>query len=694
MKRVLKISGLDCPVCAEALRGDLLKIKGVNDALVDYVTQTITLETENEECIKKAIKIANAFEEVKVLEGGRYETKEESRAKEWWQIGVSALLFIVAFSLELFVEAAFIQWVIYPAYAAAYIVVGYPVLLSTVKNVRKGRIFDENFLMTVASLGAVALGEYGEGVAVMLLYQLGELLQSIAVGSSRKSVAELMELKSERAVRIANGGQEEVSPEELIVGDIVLVKAGEKAPADGLLLSEGAVLDRKSLTGEAELVTVRNHEEILSGSVNAGNAYELQITRPYEESAVGRILDMVENAAAGKAEPEKFIAKFSRYYTPIVCVLALLLAVVAPLVAGLAAGDGLSFKDLPRWVNSALTFLVISCPCALVISVPLTYFSGVGKCAKQGILVKGATHLDTLAQVDIFAFDKTGTLTKGDFTVRAAQAANGGSGEALLRLAAALEKGSAHPIAKAFAGVETPLIAKNVQEIAGKGLIGIVDGKTTLLGNEKLLQERGISVRTEESVYTRVYVAQEGEYAGYIEIGDCVKAEAKEAIFALKALGIKRTAMLTGDYAARAKSIANEVGTYEVNAELLPDEKLLCVEKLKREGKVAYVGDGINDAPVMTAADCAISMGKIGSAAAVEASDIVLLKDDLTGAAKAVKIARKTRRIVLQNVVFSIGMKVAFMALGAWGVLPLWLAVFADVGVMLLAVLNSFRVRI
>ncbi len=691
MKKILKISGLDCPVCAEALQGDIQKIKGVNAAQVDYVTQTIVVEVENEDVIKKVIKTANNFEEVKVLEGGRYVLKEEKHKKEWLQITLAGLLLCAGILWGIFLKNI-CAWAVYLFYGGAYLTVGYPVLLSTVKNLAKGRIFDENFLMTVASLGAMALGEFIEGVAVMLLYQLGELLQSLAVGASRKSVAELMQLKSDRAVKLQEGAQMEVSPEALRVGDIVLVKAGEKAPADGVLLGEIALLDKKSLTGEAEPVQVTKAEEILSGSINAGNAYEMQILRPYEESAVARILDMVENATANKAKPEKFIAKFSKYYTPIVCILALILALVAPLVGGLLADGRLYFKDLPRFVNSALTFLVISCPCALVISVPLTYFSGIGVCAKQGILVKGATHLDCLAQADIFAFDKTGTLTKGDFTVRFAEPIAGVSEAELLSIAAAMEKGSAHPIAKAFAGIETALYVKDLQEFLGKGLSGLIDGEEVLLGGEKWLRERGINLPKAESVYSSVYIAKRGKYLGRIEIGDRLKEEASEALIALKKLGITRTVMLTGDRHARAKVIANEVGMYEVKAELLPHDKLVAVEKLKMEGRVAYVGDGINDAPVMTASGCALSMGKIGSAAAVEAADIVLLQDDLRGIPKGVRIARKTRAIVLQNVLFSIGMKGIFMALGALGVLPLWLAVFADVGVMLLAVLNSFRV--
>ncbi len=693
MKKVLRICGLDCPVCAEALQGDIQKIKGVRSVSVDYVTQTIALEYENDDALKKAIKTANNFEEVRVLDGGRYVAKVESHKKQWIQIVVSVGLLLVGILFEYAFRFSASIYFAYAFYAGAYLAVGYPVLISTVKNVSKGRVFDENFLMTVASIGAIALGEMLEGVAVMLLYQLGELLQALAVGSSRRSVAELMELKSERAILLDGEEQKEVEPEALKVGDIVLVKAGEKAPADGELLSENAVLDVKSLTGEAELRGVKAGEEILSGSINAGGTYELKVLRPYVDSAVGRILDMVENASAGKAEPEKFIAKFSKIYTPAVCILALLLAVVAPLVGGLIVENRLYFYDFPRFLKTALTFLVISCPCALVISVPLTYFSGVGACAKRGILVKGATYLDVVAKAKTIAFDKTGTLTEGDFTVRAVTPRAGVSEGELIALVAAVEKGSAHPISKAFAGVETSLRAEEIYEKAGKGLTAKIAGENILVGSEQLLMEEGINFERIESVYTLVYVAKNGEFFGVIEIGDRLRAEAKEGLSELKKQGISRAVVLTGDKEKRAMAIANEVGMYEVNAELLPDEKLKKAGELKKDGALIYVGDGVNDAPVMMAADCAVSMGKLGSAAAVEASDMVLIADDLRSLPKAIAIAKKTRKIVLQNIVFSIAMKVAFMALGAVGILPLWLAVFADVGVMLLAVVNSFRVR-
>ncbi len=693
MKRILHIENLDCPVCAEALEGDLSKIKGVNSVVVDYVTQTITLDIESEESLSKVVKKTNKFEEVRVLDGGMYEAKGKNHRKEWLQIGVSAALFLLGalFSLVFLFPAAKI--LSYIAYGGAYVAVGYPVLLSTAKNIAKGRLFDENFLMTVASVGAMALGEVMEGVAVIFLYQLGELLQSIAVGSSRRSVAELMQLKSERAILVEDGQRREVSPETLKVGDIALVKAGEKTPADGELLTEQALIDTKSLTGEAGLKKIERGQEVLSGAINAGNAYEIKVLRPYEDSAVGRILDMVENAAAGKAVPEKFIAKFAKVYTPVVCGLALAIALLAPLFNGLTALGKFSFYDVPRWVRTALAFLVISCPCALVISVPLTYFSGLGACAKKGILVKGATYLDTVAQAKTVAFDKTGTLTEGVFTVRKVTPVKAGGEKELLQIVAAVEKHSAHPVAKAFEGVETSLLAEEVDEIAGKGMTAKIGGEKVVVGSDRFLREGGFSLDEYDGAYTLVCVAKGGAYLGCVEIGDAAKKEAKESIRALQNLGIERIVMLTGDGEKRARSVANEVGASEVNAELLPDGKLLAAEKLKKTGKLLYIGDGVNDAPVMMAADCALSMGKLGSAAAIEASDMVLISDDLRSVPQAVAIAKKTRKIALQNIIFSIAMKVGFMALGVAGVLPLWLAVFADVGVMLLAVCNSFRVR-
>lgn len=691
-KTILHLENLDCPVCAEELQSDLQKIKGVKSVLVDYLSQTITLDAENEETIAKVVKKANTFEEVRVLDGDRYEMKSNRRLREWCMIGISTLFFLAGILLEHLASGMVAKVFCYLCFAVAYVTVGYPVLVSTAKNIVKGRVFDENFLMTIASLGAIVIGEVSESVLVMLLYQIGELLQSIAVGSSRNSVAELMKLKSEQATIVVDGEQKIVRPEEVQVGDIVLVKAGEKVPVDGVLLDENATLDTKSLTGEAELRSFKKGEEILSGCINAGGMYEMKAVRPYQDSAVSKILDMVENASSGKAAPEKFITKFARIYTPVVCIAALVIAICSPLLSGLILDGRLYFKDWMRWLQSALTFLVISCPCALIISVPLTYFSGIGACAKKGILVKGATYLDVVAKVKTVAFDKTGTLTEGNFVICDVHAQKG-SEEELLGLIAAVERGSSHPIAKAFAALETEYVAENVTEEAGRGLRALINGEQVLVGNEKLLREENVDFVSVESAYTVVYLAKNGEYLGYAEIGDRIREEAKSTIDGLKQMGIKRLVMLTGDGERRAQKIANELDMYEVNAQLLPVDKLEKAEELKKDGALMYVGDGINDAPVMVTADCAVSMGKLGSAAAVDASDLVLISDDLSSLPKSVKIAKKTRTIVLQNIVFSIAMKIGFMVLGVLGVLPLWLAVFADVGVMLLAVLNSFRVR-
>lgn len=694
VKKVLHIENLDCPVCAEALQSDLAKIKGVHSVCVDYVTQTIAAETENQAVLQKIVDKANKFEEVRVLDGGRYAAKGKNRRlKSWILIAVSALLFVVATVLEYTLTGLAVDIIRYILYGAAYLCVGYPVLISTAKNICKGKIFDENFLMTIASVGAIVLGEYGESVLVMLLYQIGELLQSIAVDSSRASVTNLMQLKCEWANKLTDGECKQVKPEDLRVGDTVLVKAGEKAPTDGVLLSKNATLDMKSLTGESELRTAHEGDEILSGSINEGGVYELKVTRVYQDSAVGRILDMVENAAQGKAKPEKFIAKFAKFYTPIVCILAVLFAVCAPLAHGLIADGSLYFKDFWRWLQSALTFLIISCPCALVISVPLTYFSGIGVCAKKGILVKGATYLDVLSTAKVIAFDKTGTLTQGNFALCGVFPEAGMDERELLALIAATERASSHPIARAFDGIKTEYTAKEVTEYAGRGIQATIEGKSVLVGNADFMTERAIkfSKHTEENAV--VYIAYDGKYMGAVEIGDQLRDEAKSVINSLKKCNFQYVVMLTGDRKEKALKIANEVGIDEVNAELLPDEKLKKAEELKKDGGLVYIGDGINDAPVMMAADCSVSMGKLGSAAAIEASDLVLIADDLAALPKLIKIARKTRAIVLQNILFSIVMKTAFMVLGAIGFLPLWLAVLADVGVMLLAVLNSFRIR-
>lgn len=751
MKKTLRLQGLDCAGCAAELEAQIASIKGVGEASVSFVTQKLTVSYTEDSVLARVIDCVENFEEVRVLADeetsrkiaqkhthgdgeshhhehhehhhahggcgcgcecghthGQYHKEShenshehvhthhetgEDRKKAWFWIGFSAVFFIIAQVLDGVFQGLIANIFAWGCFAAAYISVGAPVLLATVKNIRKGRVFDENFLMTVASLGAVCIGEISEGVLVMLLYQIGELLQSIAVGSSRKSVAALMELKSERANLFIENEVQEVEPESLSIGDTVLVKTGEKIPVDGVLTDDMAVLDTKSLTGEAVPKTVEQGGELLSGCINVGGAFRMRVERLYENSAVGRILDMVENAASGKAAPEKFITKFARYYTPAVCMSALALALFAPLLTGIITTGAFAFINAAYWIKVALTFLVISCPCALIISVPLTYFSGIGRCAKNGVLVKGAVYLDVAAKAKQVAFDKTGTLTEGSFRIRGIHAESGINDKELLALATALERASAHPIAAAFLGQDTPYFAENVTEIAGRGLVASVNGKETLVGNEKLLAERGVVLKNRDSAYSLVYVAQAGKYLGCIEVGDTLRAEAAAAVNALKTMGFTRLVMLTGDGQARAKKIAEEIGLQEVRAGLLPDEKLKAAEELKAQGEVLYIGDGINDAPVMATANCSVSMGKLGSAAAIEASDMVLISDNLSTLPKGIAIARKTRAIVIQNIVFSLVMKLTFMVLGACGVLPLGLAVFADVGVMLLAVLNSFRAR-
>ena len=698
MQKVIQLQGLDCAGCAAELEEIIGKIEGVSEVSLAFVTQKLTVEYDGEETLAKILYEANHFEDVRVVENGedRPQSKVNSptsknRFWQWLIISASAVFFLAGVLLEKLCVGTLAQIFTYVCYAIAYFSVGYPVLVATAKNIAKGKIFDENFLMTVASIGAMFLGEFSESVLVMLLYQIGETLQAIAVDSSRESVTSLMDLKSERAIVFKGREQKEVPPEEIAVGDILFVKAGEKVPVDGVLIDREARLDTKSLTGEAELSVVKTGGKLLSGCINADSAFTMRATHAYQDSAVKRILELVENASSSKAAPEKFITKFARWYTPIVCILALALAFVLPPIHGLITDGAFVFKNFSRWVHSALTFLVVSCPCALIISVPLTYFSGIGACAKQGVLVKGATYLDTLAKATAAAFDKTGTLTEGDFTVCEVYADDENE---LLAIAAAVEKSSAHPIAKAFAKIKTPYKAVNTAEKAGRGLSAEINGDKILVGNAELLREYGVAYAEIFSPYTLVFVAKNGVYLGAVAVGDKLRAEAKETVLELKTLGFKRTVMLTGDNAERSNAIASEVGIAEVHAKLLPDEKLKKAEELKKENGLLYIGDGINDAPVMATADCAASMGKLGSAAAVEASDLVLVSDNLKALPNAVKTARKTRSVVMQNIVFSIAMKSAFMVLGAIGVLPLGLAVFADVGVMLLAVLNSFRVRI
>ena len=685
--RVIRVKNLHCAACALDLQDEIEKIDGVNAVAVDFITQSIRVDVADDAVLRKVIRKANHFDNVKVLDEQSLLPADDGRRREMIRLIAAAVFFAVGIVLRFTCapSGAVGRAFMLAFYGISYLIAGMPVLISTFVNLTKGKIFDENFLMAAASVGAVALGEYEEAVAVMLLYQTGEFLQSVAVGASRRSVSALMDLRSESATLLREGRPVRTTPRELSPGDVVIVGAGEKIPADGVVRSGETFLDMKSLTGESRLRFVSAGEEVLSGSVNAGANIQVCITRRYEDSAVAKILDLLENSAAKKAPPEKFITKFAKYYTPAVCAFALLLALLPPLCIGIATGE----YPWTDWVVRALTLLVVSCPCALVISVPLTYFGGIGCAARRGVLVKGAVFLDRAARVKVAAFDKTGTLTEGKPRI-----ARVTGGEETLFLAAAAECGSAHPVAQLLQDIQTPYTAEETLESAGRGIVCRIGGEEVLVGSAALLAERGVRLPDGEEE-AAVHVARGGRYVGGIEIEDGVKEEAPAALAALKALGVEKCVMLTGDNAVHAARASKALPALdEVDAGLLPDEKLRQAERLKEEGVLLYVGDGVNDAPVMTVADCSFSMGKIGSAAAIEASDFVVLSDRLTAVPAAVAVAKKTRRIVFENIVFSVAAKLIFMAIGAAGVLPLWLAVFADVGVMLLAVLNAMRMRL
>lgn len=688
----IKIANLCCANCGRELEEELNKLDGVS-ATVDFMNMTVILRADSREAYDKAVYSITHFEDVKIVEdgGGKKKSVFKENMVDIVAVIVSAAFFIPALIMDeiLHLGGAYV-YVAYALYGVAFAAAGYIVLWNTVRNIAHGRIFDENFLMTIASVGAVVLGittgdGLFEGVAVMLLYRIGELLQSVAVGSSRRSITRLMDLKSETATLIKDGEQVIVSPESLTVGDKILIKAGEKIPVDCRILSGESALDMKSLNGEAMPRSVKEGDEVLSGSINISGVITAEVIREYKNSAVAKILELVENSTAKKAKPEKFITKFAKYYTPAVVVAALLVAGLVPTLICAVQG-AYTWATYSEWIYKALSFLVISCPCALVISVPLAYFVGIGRSAKSGILVKGSTCIDELAKATVAAFDKTGTLTEGVFAIKAY------SSEEALKLAACAEKFSSHTIAAAFNEVETSYVAEGAAEVAGRGVTCTVNGKTLLCGNAQLLSENGVEFTAKNSASTLVYVALDGTYVGVIEIDDRIKAGAAEAISELKKGGVKGAYMLTGDNAARADEVAKELGLNGVFAGLLPDEKLAKAEELKAQGGLIYSGDGINDAPVMTVANCAVSMGRVGSDAAIEASDIVLVSDNLKALPKARKIAKGTRAIVVENIVGSLVVKFAIMALSiAIPSFPLIVSIFADVGVMLVAVCNSLR---
>ena len=575
----------------------------------------------------------------------------------------------------------------------AYFVIGWDVLWRAVRNIAHGQVFDENFLMALATVGAFCTGffgqgEYPEAVFVMLFYQVGELFQSYAVGKSRKSIASLMDIRPDYANVERDGKLLQVDPEEVAVGDTITVKAGEKIPLDGLVLEGSSLVNTSALTGESVPRQVRPGDSVISGCVNQNGLLRVQVTKAFGESTVQKILDLVENASSKKAKAENFITKFARYYTPVVVFCALALAVVPPLFVG----------DWTGWVQKALIFLVVSCPCALVISVPLSFFGGIGGASRQGILVKGGNYLEVLADTELVVFDKTGTLTKGVFQVTAIHP-EGVSQQELLELAALAESYSDHPISRSLKeawgkALDTARVGQ-VEELSGRGVRAQVDGKEVWAGNGKLMEEIGLAYRPSGQVGTVVHVAAEGRYLGYILIADEVKPDAKEAIAALKAQGVKKTVLLTGDAKDVGEAVAQELGLDEAYTQLLPGDKVERVEALLQEtspkGKLAFVGDGINDAPVLSRADIGIAMGALGSDAAIEAADLVLMDDKPSKIAKAMEISKRTLRIVRQNIVFALAVKLLVLMLTPFGLANLWEAVFADVGVMVLAILNASR---
>ena len=580
-------------------------------------------------------------------------------------------------------------------YMIPYIIIGYDILRKSVKGILKKQIFDENFLMSIATVGAIILGEYTEGVAVMLFYQIGELFQSYAVGKSRRNISELMDIRPDYANIEVDGKLEKKDPNEVEIGEVITVLPGEKVPIDGIVIEGESTINTSALTGESVPRDIDENDEIISGCINLTGVLKIKTTKAFGESTVSKILELVENSSSKKSKSENFISKFAKYYTPIVCYSALALAIIPPIVSGLILGWEYNFG---MWVYRALTFLVISCPCALVISIPLTFFAGIGGASNQGVLVKGSNYLETLSKAKYIVMDKTGTLTKGVFEVTKINSNDIGKSE-LLKYAAMAESSSTHPISKSLIkayGMEIDrTIVKDVEEISGHGVRATVDGKSVAIGNSKLMKKLGIEYRDSDEVGTIVHIAIDKKYAGNIIISDVVKENSKKAIKNLKKNGIVKTIMLTGDSKSVADYVGNELEIDEVHSELLPEDKVARVEKvinsIKENDKLVFVGDGINDAPVLSRADIGIAMGAMGSDAAIEAADVVIMDDDPLKITKAIKMAKKCIRIVYQNIYFAIGIKVLCLILGAVGIANMWIAIFADVGVMVLAVLNAIR---
>lgn len=606
------------------------------------------------------------------------------------RIAASAALLVCALIIKMPAEMA---WLSTALYVASYVIAGYDIVFGAIKSLFRGNVFNENLLMSIASIGAFCVGEFSEGTAVMILFQIGEAFQDAAVDKSRRSISSLMNIRPDHANLVTDEGIIRKEPEDVHTGDVISITPGERVPLDCVILTGETYIDTSALSGETVPRAAREGDTLLSGSINTVGAVTARVMCEYGESTASRILDLVENASARKSNSEKFITRFSRYYTPIVVSLALILAIIPPLL--------IKESTFSEWIHRALSFLVVSCPCALVISIPLSFFGGIGGASASGILVKGGNYLEALAKVKTFVFDKTGTLTKGTFEVTDIQPQlEGISKNELLRIACAAERASSHPIAmslkkKADAELVRLDEAENIREIAGRGVCASIDGQSVLVGNARLMSENGIECAENKAAGTTVHVAADGKYLGYIVISDEIKSEAHDAIAALKREGIERVVMLTGDARSVGRSVADELGMDECFAEQLPSDKVERVNELleKSDGndKLAFVGDGINDAPVLARADIGIAMGALGSDAAIEAADVVIMNDNLLSLSKAMRIARKATRIAKENTVFAIAVKAAVLVLSASGVASMWMAVFADVGVAVIAILNAMR---
>ncbi|WP_302633275.1 heavy metal translocating P-type ATPase [uncultured Clostridium sp.] len=686
----LTLEGLNCANCARKIEEKVGRMEGVKESNLNFTTTTLNVKLEKkvkeEHVINEIKKIVEALEPHVKVEKKVYGKATIKKAK----FTVKSTLIIGAV-LYLFAVIGDLQGTLgLILFGASYLLIGGEVVLTAIKNIAKGQVFDENFLMTVATIGAFTINQYPEAVAVMLFYEIGETIQGYAVNKSRSSISSLMDIRADYANLIINGKEKKVSPETVKVEDVILVKPGEKVPLDGVVIEGESFIDTSVLTGESVPRKIVPNDEILSGGINTSGLLKVKVTKKFGESTVSRILEMVENAASKKADTEKFITKFAKVYTPIVVVLAILIAVI----------PSIFIKDalFSTWIYRALVFLVVSCPCALVVSVPLGFFAGIGGASKKGVLVKGSNYLELLKDLETVVFDKTGTLTEGVFSVTEINT-NGIDKEKLIEVAAMAESFSNHPIAisiiKEYGKEVDKEVIKAYKEILGRGIKAVINNEEVLVGNSKLMNEFNILYNEVDSIGTVVYCAMNGEFKGSIVISDKIKENTAEALINLKKAGVKKTVMLTGDNKKTAYKVGKKINIDEIHSELLPLDKVREVEELlkrsNKNGKLAFVGDGVNDAPVLARADIGIAMGGIGSDAAIEAADIVLMKDDINALVDAINISKKTNKILWQNIVFALGIKILVMVLGTFGIANMWTAVFADVGVTIIAIINSTR---